>query len=150
MRNIVRWGWIGLCLLQVPGCVALDQNASRTNQMARTSYDNLRERVSGYVYMQPEEQPDVQTHLLPLPTFCYQLMMDSVCYSEPQPHLHTNLISVQGEHQYGTNDFLPSDVLPPLAVSTTSMANSTHVRALPMVASDSEFSTSATPQKLMY
>ncbi len=85
----------------------MEQNASRTGQNIHRAYDDTRHKLSQYIYSEPQEI----TYVEPAPaSFCYQVLMDIICYNEPQPDMHLNLISVQGDHGYGYEDFLPNEV----------------------------------------
>ena len=97
-----------LLALALNGCDAIDNTASKAGSGLRTSYDNMRYRVSDAIYHhEPQNQPPV---FVPHSSdFCYKLMMDTVCYDRPQPQLHMKLVGVQGDAvaSYSYEDYLP-------------------------------------------
>jgi hypothetical protein len=103
---------IGMILLAtlplLSACDAVDNSVSKANSGLRTSYDNTRQRFARYIY--DEKQHEVQPTFVAHPSdFCYQVMMDIVCYDTPQPQLHMNLVGVQGDNvaSYSYDDYLP-------------------------------------------
>jgi hypothetical protein len=112
--NIKNWSIVHPWMILVAAmpllgaCGAVDNSVSKANSGLRTSYDNTRQRFARYIYddHKPEPRPSFVVH----PSeFCYQVMMDIVCYDTPQPHLHMNLVGAQGDgvSAYAYDDYLP-------------------------------------------
>lgn len=99
-------------LLALSGCNAVDRDVARAGGQVRASYDETRYRIANYIYSQeePEHIPD-----MPPSSFCYQLLMDIVCYDRPRPDLHLKLVAVQGENAYRYEDYLPQSAMDSLA-----------------------------------
>ena len=101
---------VGLLMMtfMLIGCDAMDNTVSKASGGLRTSYDNSRARLANYIYHdQKEERPVSVAHMS---DFCYQVMMDIICYDKPQPDLHLNLVGVQGDGvaSYQYDDYLPA------------------------------------------
>jgi hypothetical protein len=109
-RSRLQAGIILMPLL-LCGCDAVHDTADKAGTGLHTSYDNMRYRLSKYIY---RDRPAIDEASLvqPAPRFCYQAMMDLVCYDRPQPDLHMNLVSVQGDGaaSYGYTDYLPQNL----------------------------------------
>jgi hypothetical protein len=93
-------------LLLTTGCDRLGHNANRMGETMRESYDNTRYRMSQYLY-NTERMPAPPVPYSPPTAFCYEVLMDIICYDRPRPELHLTLVAVQGEHSYAYQDFMP-------------------------------------------
>ncbi len=98
-----------LAALCLNACDAADHTAAKAGNGLRTSYDNMRYRVSDAIYHH-EPQNQAPLFVPHASDFCYQVMMDVVCYDRPQPQLHMKLVGVQGDAaaSYGYDDYLPA------------------------------------------
>jgi hypothetical protein len=108
-RGVKKYGLVlALMMPFLSACGAVDNSVSKANAGLRTSYDNTRQRFARYIYdeKQHETRPTFVSHAS---DFCYQVMMDIICYDTPQPHLHMNLVGVQGDRvaSYAYDDYLP-------------------------------------------
>jgi hypothetical protein len=100
-------GKLMLCCVLLGGCDATGNSVNKAGHGLNTSYNNMRQRLSGYIYQpKPEQSPLFVAHTS---DFCYQVLMDIICYDKPQPQLHMNLVGVQGDGvtSYAYDDFLP-------------------------------------------
>jgi hypothetical protein len=136
-------------VLCVTGCDQMERDMREGGEALDSVYDDTRYKLSNYLYdhearaarlsaAEPERRPA---------SFCYRLMMDLLCYSEPQPHLHLNLVAVQGEHDYAYEDFLPDNVLEQEGMKQASMTKLNNTPGIEV--SDLEPGEPLVPQKLM-
>lgn len=104
MKNIAYALIIPVFLLTA--CDNLGRNTHRASNSLNDTYNNMRYRMAQYLYhTDVMEIPPVPFQ--PPATFCYQVLMDIICYDRPRPELHLTLVAVQGEHAFAYQDFLP-------------------------------------------
>ena len=97
-----------LVVMALAGCDTMQRDTDRVIRTVAEHYDDTRKRVASYIYEEPETE-SVQEVVM-TPRFCYQHLMDVVCYTQPQQHLYRTLIGVQGQHGYAYRDFVPEEV----------------------------------------
>ncbi len=111
-----------LLVLGMTACDTLEESTARGQNSLQRNYNTSRQRIAKWIY--DEDKNRLPEKPVVLPRYCYKVMMDTLCYSQPSPTLRNQLVNYQGEGAPPPYAIQPQYVATDMSTQSTTVTGS--------------------------